>query len=121
MKIVTSRVLTRFYYSHIKKTASLPGCHVFQWTGTIFKLSLAIIRTNILTKFHKDWTTLCINVNLRLNCPASWRSYFIRKNVLTKFHEDRTKSKTSRVLTRKTAPPTGGHVFHLTGTIFYLS
>ncbi|KAH3892032.1 hypothetical protein DPMN_016144 [Dreissena polymorpha] len=65
-----------------------PWTHVFQWTGTIFKLSLAIIRTNVLTKWP----------------------YIIRKNVLTKFHEDWTKNKTSRVLTRKTAPPTGGYI-----------
>ncbi|KAH3881781.1 hypothetical protein DPMN_005708 [Dreissena polymorpha] len=33
-----------------------PDGHVFQRTLTIFELSRAIIKTNVLTKFHKDWT-----------------------------------------------------------------
>ncbi|KAH3724259.1 hypothetical protein DPMN_050074 [Dreissena polymorpha] len=36
-------------------------------------------------------------------------------------YEDWTQTKTSRVLTRKTAPLSGGHVFQLTGIIFELS
>ncbi len=63
-KNVTSRVLTRFYYySHIRKTATPPGSHVFQPTGTIYELVQDIIRTNVLTKFHEDWT---INVTSRV-------------------------------------------------------
>ncbi|KAH3826607.1 hypothetical protein DPMN_128516 [Dreissena polymorpha] len=42
-KIVTSRVFTRFIYSHIGNTAPPPGGHVFQRTGTIFKLNQHII------------------------------------------------------------------------------
>ncbi|KAH3700666.1 hypothetical protein DPMN_075643 [Dreissena polymorpha] len=53
---VTSRALT-------VKTARPPGGHFFQWTGTIFKLSRAIIRINVLTKFHEDWT---LNVSSRV-------------------------------------------------------
>ncbi|KAH3854844.1 hypothetical protein DPMN_097402, partial [Dreissena polymorpha] len=45
-------VLTRFHYSHIKKTSLQPDGHFFQWFGTIFKLSLHIIRTHFLTMFH---------------------------------------------------------------------
>ncbi|KAH3692442.1 hypothetical protein DPMN_194283 [Dreissena polymorpha] len=41
----------------------------FQQTGTIFQLSPVTIRTNVLTKFHKDWT---INMTSRV---------FIRKNI----------------------------------------
>ena len=59
---VASRVLTRFYYSHIRKNAPPPGGHVFQPTGIIFKLIQANIGMNLLTKFHEDWT---INVALR--------------------------------------------------------
>ncbi|KAH3737883.1 hypothetical protein DPMN_044481 [Dreissena polymorpha] len=62
-KNVTSRVLTRFYYSHIRKTATPPGSHVFQPTGTIFELVQVIIETHVLTKFHEDWT---INVTFRV-------------------------------------------------------
>ncbi|KAH3696135.1 hypothetical protein DPMN_083598 [Dreissena polymorpha] len=107
-----SRVLTRFYYSHIRKNAPPLGNHCLQgftiaiyghirknapplgslpcFSGkrklTIFKLIQDIIQTNLLTKFHEDWT---INV-------------------------------ASRVLTRKTAPPPGGHVFSPIWTIFEL-
>ncbi|KAH3782961.1 hypothetical protein DPMN_160886 [Dreissena polymorpha] len=82
---VASRVLTRFYYSHIQKNAPPPGGHVFLPTGIIFKLTINvasrvltshvfqvnvtifeliqdIIKTNLLTKFHDDWT---INVASR--------------------------------------------------------
>ncbi|KAH3827606.1 hypothetical protein DPMN_129545 [Dreissena polymorpha] len=42
------------------------------------------------------------------------------KNLLSKFHEDRKINVASTVLTRKNAPPPGGHVFQLTGIIFEL-
>ncbi|KAH3833361.1 hypothetical protein DPMN_106668 [Dreissena polymorpha] len=42
-------------------------------------------------------------------------------NLLTKFHEDRTRNVAFRVLTRKTAPPTSGHLFQRTGTTFELN
>ncbi|KAH3702262.1 hypothetical protein DPMN_077273 [Dreissena polymorpha] len=145
---VTSRVLTR-------KTAPPPCSHVFQQTRTIFKLIQDIVRKNVLTKFHEDWT---INVTSRVltrfyytlkpykfhddwtknvtsretaTPPGSHvfqptRTIFelvqdiIIKTVLTKFHEDWTINVTSRVLTRQTALPPGGHVFHPTETIFEL-
>jgi len=147
-KNVTSRVLTRFYYSHIRKTAPPPGSHVFQQTRTIFKLIRDIVRTNVLTKFHEDWT---INVTSRVLTrfyyshirktapPLGGHVFhptetifelvqdFIGTHVPTKFHEDWTKNVTSRVLTRfylshirKTAPPPGSHVFQQTRTIFKL-
>ncbi|KAH3693164.1 hypothetical protein DPMN_192566 [Dreissena polymorpha] len=59
---VVSRVLTRFYYSHIRKNAPPLGSHVFQANVTIFDLIQDIIKTNLLTKFHEDWT---INVASR--------------------------------------------------------
>ncbi|KAH3731217.1 hypothetical protein DPMN_057225 [Dreissena polymorpha] len=43
---------------------------------------------------------------------------FIGTNLLTKFHEDWTRNVPSRVFTRRTAPPTGNHVFQRTGTTF---
>ncbi|KAH3716265.1 hypothetical protein DPMN_058984 [Dreissena polymorpha] len=99
---VTFRVLTR-------KTAPQPDGHFHEdWTKN--KTSSVLTRTNVLTKFHDDLT---INVTPRLNCPAPSRPYIIT-NVLTKFHEDWTYNKTSRVLTRKTAPPPGGHTNVLT-------
>ncbi|KAH3866159.1 hypothetical protein DPMN_029215 [Dreissena polymorpha] len=51
-----SRVLTRFYYSHIRKNAPPLGSHVFQANVNIFKLIQNIIKTNLLTKFYVDWT-----------------------------------------------------------------
>ncbi|KAH3838791.1 hypothetical protein DPMN_112206 [Dreissena polymorpha] len=135
---VTSSVITRFYYSHVRKTGPPPGSHVFQQTRTIFKL--------IRDMFHEEWT---INVTSRVlkrktatttggHVFHSTGTIFelvllhvfqptgtifelvqdiIRTNVLTKFHEDWTINLTSTV---KTAPPPGGHVFLPTGTIFKL-
>ncbi|KAH3888578.1 hypothetical protein DPMN_012616 [Dreissena polymorpha] len=80
---VASRVLTRFYYSHIRKKCPSPWQTRFQANVTIFELINDINKTNLLTIFHKDWT---INV-------------------------------ASRVLTRKNAPPPGGHVFHPKGFV----
>ncbi|KAH3720755.1 hypothetical protein DPMN_063658 [Dreissena polymorpha] len=51
---VASRVLTRFYYSHIRKNAPPLGSHDFQANVTIFELIQDIIETNLLTKFHED-------------------------------------------------------------------
>ncbi|KAH3781508.1 hypothetical protein DPMN_159338 [Dreissena polymorpha] len=42
-KMVTSRVFTRFLYSHIKNIAPPPGVHVFQRTETIFEPTQHII------------------------------------------------------------------------------
>ncbi|KAH3869518.1 hypothetical protein DPMN_032687 [Dreissena polymorpha] len=110
---VASRALTRFYYSHsyIRKNAPPLGSHVFQANVTIFKLIQDIIETNLLTKFHDDWT---INVAFRV---------FTRKNAPPLgshvFHANKI-NVASRVLTRKTASPPGGHVFSPIWTIFEL-
>ncbi|KAH3793292.1 hypothetical protein DPMN_146799 [Dreissena polymorpha] len=165
---VASRVLTRFYYSHIRKNAPPPGSHVFQPTGIIFELVQDIIGINLLTKFHEDRT---VNVasrvltrfyysHIRQNAPPIGSQFFqaniiifvliqyiIETNLLTKFHEDWTINVASRVNKmyqqtdqqtdqqtgqtqyvphyysggHKNAPPTGGHVFKATKTIFELS
>ncbi|KAH3877357.1 hypothetical protein DPMN_001220 [Dreissena polymorpha] len=115
---VASRVLTRFYYSRIRKNARPPpplGSHFFQANIIIFKLIQEIIKTNLLTKFHKDWT---INVASREKCPAPGGHVFkatktifkliqdfLGTNLLTKFHDDQKINVTSRVLTRKIVPP----------------
>ncbi|KAH3706558.1 hypothetical protein DPMN_065945 [Dreissena polymorpha] len=130
------------------KNAPSPGDHVFQATGTSFEHVQDIIGTNLLTKFHDDWT---INVAPRVkNATPTWRPYIIdtnrvtkfhddrkinvasillirknapppnifRTNLLTKFHEDWKIIVSSRVLTRKNAPPPGNHIFQPTGIIF---
>ncbi|KAH3838547.1 hypothetical protein DPMN_111955 [Dreissena polymorpha] len=90
---VASRVLTR-------KNAPFPGGH-----------------------FHEDWT---INVASKVKkCPAPWQPCFSSKdisgtNLLSKFHKDRKINVAGRVLTRKNAPPPGGHVFQPTDIIFKL-
>ncbi|KAH3873123.1 hypothetical protein DPMN_036349 [Dreissena polymorpha] len=80
---VASRVLTR-------KNAPPPGSHVFQPTGIIFELVQDIIGMNLLTKFHEYRT---VNVASRV------------KNAPPLYHDDRKINVTSRVLTRKNAPP----------------
>ncbi|KAH3705580.1 hypothetical protein DPMN_080657 [Dreissena polymorpha] len=96
---VASRVLTRFYYSHMKKNAPPPGGHVFQPTDIIFEVVQVITGMNLLTKFYEDRT---INVVSRVkNDPPLGSHVFkanvtifehiqdiIETNLLTKFHED---------------------------------
>ncbi|KAH3841380.1 hypothetical protein DPMN_114839 [Dreissena polymorpha] len=70
---------------------------------------------NLLTKFHEDQT---VNVASRPFCLSK---YIIGTNLLTKFHEDWKISVASRVLTRKNAPPPGGHAFQPICIIFELA
>ncbi|KAH3820730.1 hypothetical protein DPMN_122479 [Dreissena polymorpha] len=95
-KIVTSRVFTS---------------HVIQLTGTIFELNSHIKETNVLTKFHENWAK-----NVTSRTIFELVRDINKTNVLTNFHDDWAKIVTSTVFTRKTAPPTGGHVFQRTGT-----
>ncbi|KAH3791593.1 hypothetical protein DPMN_145081 [Dreissena polymorpha] len=57
----------------------------------------------------------------REKCPAHWRPYINKTYVLSNFNDDWANIVTSRVFTRKTAPPTGSHVFQRTGTTFELN
>ncbi|KAH3887443.1 hypothetical protein DPMN_011460 [Dreissena polymorpha] len=128
---VASRVITTFYYSHIRKKAPPLGSHFLQANIIMFKLIQDIIETNLQTKFHEDWT---INVASRvLTSPTPGGHVFkatktifeliqdiIGTNLLTKFHDDLKMNVTSRVLTRKIAPLRGGHVFQPTAIIFEL-
>ncbi|KAH3788314.1 hypothetical protein DPMN_166450 [Dreissena polymorpha] len=104
-----------------------------------------IIGTNLLTKFHEDLTinvasrvltrkmhrqlVAMTNIQTKKNAPpplAAMRNApalcsqviqdIIGKNLLSKFHKDRQIDVASRVLTRKNAPPNGGH-FHEDQTI----
>ncbi|KAH3715406.1 hypothetical protein DPMN_058115 [Dreissena polymorpha] len=88
-------------WKEVKNTT--PPCgHVFKRTSTIFDLSPNIISTNILTKFHRHWTTnVTSSVITRKTSPPPG----------SHFHEDWTINVTSRVLKRKTATTTGGHFF----------
>ncbi|KAH3871804.1 hypothetical protein DPMN_035019 [Dreissena polymorpha] len=45
-----------FSYIHIEKISPPPGGHVSLLIMTIFKLDQDIHKTNVLTKFHDDWT-----------------------------------------------------------------
>ncbi|KAH3884582.1 hypothetical protein DPMN_008565 [Dreissena polymorpha] len=127
-----------------KKNAPPLGSHVFQANVTVFKLIQDIIKTNLLTIFHQDWTINVASRVLRKNAPPPDGHVFqptsiifklvqdiIGMNLLTKFHEVRTINVASRVLTRfyyshiyshirKKAPPLGSHVFQAKNTIFEL-
>ncbi|KAH3738735.1 hypothetical protein DPMN_045377 [Dreissena polymorpha] len=96
------QLLTKFDRRTDKKNAQPPGGHVFQATGTIFKLVQDIIGINLLTMFHDDQKKKWL---LEKNATPPWRPYIIGTNCHTKFHEDRKINVASRVLTRKNAPP----------------
>ncbi|KAH3819566.1 hypothetical protein DPMN_121305 [Dreissena polymorpha] len=92
-----------------------PGGHVFQQTGSIFELIPDIIKTNVLTMFHDDWT---LN---RKNSPPPGGHVFqptniIGTNLLTMLHIIRQQMWTLE----KNAPPPGSEVFQATPTIFEL-
>ncbi|KAH3832470.1 hypothetical protein DPMN_105758 [Dreissena polymorpha] len=117
------------------KNAPPPGGHVFQPTGIILELIQNIIG-NLLTKFHEDRTKNVASRVLTSNDFQANVTIFeliqdiIETNLLTKFHEDwtineahrlsTTKNWAKNVTSRKTAPPTGGHVFSPILTIFKL-
>ncbi|KAH3771556.1 hypothetical protein DPMN_172880 [Dreissena polymorpha] len=96
------------------------GYHDFQANIIIFELIQDIIETNLLTKFHEDWT---INVASRVltkkNSPPHVAMFLkqqkiIGTNLQTKFHDDWKINVTSRVLT-------SGHAFLPIRTIFKLN
>ncbi|KAH3836133.1 hypothetical protein DPMN_109503 [Dreissena polymorpha] len=132
--IIRTNVLTTFHedwtinLTFTVKTALPPGGHVFLPTGTIFelvkdfigthvltkktatsifKLLQDINGTHVLTKFHEDWT---INV---ISKVLTRLMLTLQQKAITKAHHE-------KVVLRKTATTTGGHVFHSTGTIFKL-
>ncbi|KAH3865890.1 hypothetical protein DPMN_028934 [Dreissena polymorpha] len=131
-----TRVLTRFYYSRIRRNAPPPNI-------IIFELIQDIIETNLLTKFHEDWT---INVASRENFPAPGGHVFkatktifeliqdiIGTNLLFTIYKENAqpprkpyiigmnllteKNSPPPLFTRKNDPPPGGHVFQLKGII----
>ncbi|KAH3781819.1 hypothetical protein DPMN_159726 [Dreissena polymorpha] len=88
-----------------------PVGYVFQPTGTIFQLLHDSIGTNLVTKFHEDWT---INVATRYHIRKNAYPrlpYGIRTNLQAKFHEDWTINMASRVLTRENALSPFSHAF----------
>ncbi|KAH3704926.1 hypothetical protein DPMN_079987 [Dreissena polymorpha] len=117
---LTVNLASRFHYSHIRKNALPLGSHVFQANIIIFELIQDIIKTNLLTKFHENWTIneasrpyiaiygKCpplMAMFLKQPKPFSNSSKISLTNLLTKFHDDRKINLTSRVLKRKNAPP----------------
>ncbi|KAH3777396.1 hypothetical protein DPMN_178838 [Dreissena polymorpha] len=124
--IIETNFLTKFHEDwklYLRKyrannDQSIPSGHVFKATKTIFELIQDIIGTNLQTKFHDDRK---INVTSRKTAPSPGGHESIKTNVLTNFHDDWAKIVTSRVFTRKTAPPTDGHVIQHTGTTFELN
>ncbi|KAH3845276.1 hypothetical protein DPMN_087551 [Dreissena polymorpha] len=126
--IIGMNPLTKFHEDQTKNVASRVknappvGSHVFQAN-----------KTHVLTKFHEDWTK---NVTSRVeNCPAPWQPCFftdldhfqtrpryqLKPMFPPSFILIGQKIVTSRVFTRNTAPPPGGHIFQQTGTIFKLN
>ncbi|KAH3711318.1 hypothetical protein DPMN_070823 [Dreissena polymorpha] len=117
---VASRVLTRFYYSqysHIRKNAMPLGGHVIQANVTIFKLIQDIIKTNLLTKFHQDWTiNVASRVLTRKNAPPPGGHIFQPTSIIFELVQDII----GMWPLEKNAPPLGSHVFQAKVTIFEL-
>ncbi|KAH3789713.1 hypothetical protein DPMN_167900 [Dreissena polymorpha] len=136
-----TNVLTKFHeywtinvMSRVLKMKNVPppGSNVFQPTRTIFELFQDIIERNILTKKNAQLpgmfqptiqdimgTNLLTNFHEDRPINAATRQYN-EKRPPTGSHDKCSNPVSSRVLTRKNAPPPGGHVFQPTGTIFEL-
>ncbi|KAH3885670.1 hypothetical protein DPMN_009665 [Dreissena polymorpha] len=129
-KIVTSRVLTRFFYSQIGKTATIynvhieknaphTGGHVFSPIWTIFELIGQTLKTASPTSghvFQQTGTTFELNQDIiKTNILTNFElgRDFIGAKLQTKFHEDRTTNVASRVFTSKCLP-TDGPLYNIT-------
>ncbi|KAH3835353.1 hypothetical protein DPMN_108704 [Dreissena polymorpha] len=120
--IIGTNLLAKFHENRTIKVASrvftnkshLSNQPCYSTERNHFEHNSRIKETNLLTKFHK------IGPKIE-KCPAHWRPYINKTNVLTNFHDDWAKIVTSRVFTRKTAPPTSGHIFQRTKTTFELN
>ncbi|KAH3853316.1 hypothetical protein DPMN_095838 [Dreissena polymorpha] len=114
--IIITNVLTKFHedvltkgFSHLWTAFPPPRGRVFQQTGTIFELiqdkSNDLTKTNVLRPgghFHEDRTIYVASI---LPYPV--------ETLLLQKHQ-------TIVLTRKNAPPPGGHVFQASGNILEL-
>ncbi|KAH3860846.1 hypothetical protein DPMN_023769 [Dreissena polymorpha] len=105
------------------------GGHVFQPTGTVFKLIKEIENNRYqatgyqsdINVFHEDLTiNVASRVLTRKNAPPTGCHVFkATRNFFKLFHDDLKIIVAPRVLSRKNAPPpSGGHVFQPTGIIF---
>ncbi|KAH3878151.1 hypothetical protein DPMN_002036 [Dreissena polymorpha] len=126
-KIVTSRVFTLGF--SIAKLGKLPPTPppwqpCYSTDQTHFRTQLSYQRnshikeTNVLTKFHENWAK---NVTSRVF--TCFHNIHIEKNTPPTGGHVFSQSWTIFELvlfTRKTVPPTGGHVFQQTGTTFEL-
>ncbi|KAH3894862.1 hypothetical protein DPMN_019021 [Dreissena polymorpha] len=126
-KNLTLRVITFFHYIHIEKNSPPTGGHVFSPIWTIFELVQDINKS---TAFRVPRSAAKASRRLRRTTDElamtkarvfSENSLANKTTVLTNFHDDWEKIVTFRVFTRKTAIPTGGHVFQRTGTTFELN
>ncbi|KAH3883954.1 hypothetical protein DPMN_007924 [Dreissena polymorpha] len=119
---VASRVLTSFNhshtrhtYSHIRKIYGPLVAMFFKHTRPVFKLVQDVIETYVLTKFHEDPTiSLASRVKKGLHNGGHVFQQTGTISNSSKFHKDGTKNVASRVLTRKNAPPLGGHIINVT-------
>ncbi|KAH3891420.1 hypothetical protein DPMN_015520 [Dreissena polymorpha] len=144
---VASTVLTRQIFmthngrqtidksDHKKKTAPHPGGHVFLPIWTIFELNRHIQKTHTKNVTSRVFTCFHYKHKEKTAPPPGghvfspiWTIFKLvqdinETNVLTNFHDDWTKIVTSRVFTRNTAPPPGGHLHedwasNVTSTVF---
>ncbi|KAH3773485.1 hypothetical protein DPMN_174846 [Dreissena polymorpha] len=91
----------------------LPSSHIIQLTGTIFELNSRIKKTNVLSKFHENWTKnvtstvfTCFHyIHIEKNAPPTGSHVFPPIPIIFKL---------------KHSPPAGGHVFSPISTIFEL-
>ncbi|KAH3795513.1 hypothetical protein DPMN_149068 [Dreissena polymorpha] len=115
---VTSRVLTR-------RNAPPPGGHINEdWTINVVPIALKRFYYSHIKPYKEKSPPLGSHVFQANATIFELIQDIIETNVLTKLHDDWTINVASRVLTShiwKNAPPSVGHVFKATETIFELT
>ncbi|KAH3775698.1 hypothetical protein DPMN_177103 [Dreissena polymorpha] len=116
---MSSRLFTCFHNIHIKKTAPLPGAHVFSTYHDHFQTP-----KNVTSRVKKTPPAALKNApppGGHVFQPTGIIFELVQDingmNLLTKFHKDRTINVASRV---ENVPPLGSHVFQANVTIFEL-
>ncbi|KAH3705493.1 hypothetical protein DPMN_080568 [Dreissena polymorpha] len=102
----------------IRKNAQPPGGSVFKATITIFENIQDMIKKNLLTKFHDDWTiNVASRVLTRKTSPPPGGHVFQPTGIIFELFQDIIGI---NLLTKKNAPRLGSHVFEANVTILEL-
>ncbi|KAH3882091.1 hypothetical protein DPMN_006022 [Dreissena polymorpha] len=106
---VASRMLTRFYYSHIEKNAPPPGSHVLQPTGIIFKLIEQYMKNAPPLVSRRSEIILASTVLTGKNALLPGDDVFQPTGIIFELIQDIIDQRIHVASREKNAPPLGSH------------